>query len=214
MITNTTSAIGYDANDRMTDIATSTFLCGLTLYRRVSALTILYRFIRNVYSELHDLLWFPFWFIPFQMLRFEWSAGPSLWGAMVVAWFHKIMAIASQSHRVYVSFRIRDYLCPFRWQCPVSSCSCFLFNIDSPLVLLAEERCYSPFACLGPLRESKYFLCSLFIQSLIAFLATRMQMRIPVSDPVNGCSDLMLYRCCWWRSVPLIDTRPLDGSML
>jgi hypothetical protein len=83
--------------------------------------------------------------------------------------------------------------CPFRWQCPVNSpvthSSWFLFNFNSSLVLLTESPCRNPFACLSPVKDSQYFLWSLFVQSLTAFLAIPAEMPRAGSGPINGHSD-------------------------
>jgi hypothetical protein len=34
----------------------------------------------------------------------------------------------------------------------------------------------NPFACLSPVKDLQYFLCLVIVQSLIAFLATPMEM--------------------------------------
>lgn len=66
--------------------------------------------------------------------------------------------------------------CPFRSQCPLSSPAThhirFLFNFSTSLVLLVEGLCMSPFAYFNPVKESQYFLRSLFFQSLNSFLTT------------------------------------------
>jgi hypothetical protein len=52
--------------------------------------------------------------------------------------------------------------CLFRWQCPVTHRNCLLFSFNSSLVLLTESPCRNPFGCLSPIKDSHYFLWSLF----------------------------------------------------
>jgi hypothetical protein len=41
----------------------------------------------------------------------------------------------------------------------------------------------NPFACLSPVKDLQYFLCLVIVQSLIAFLATRVEMPQAGSGP-------------------------------
>jgi hypothetical protein len=46
----------------------------------------------------------------------------------------------------------------------------------------------NPFACLSPVKDLQYFLWLVIVQSLIAFLATPVEMLHAGSGPMNGCS--------------------------
>jgi hypothetical protein len=46
----------------------------------------------------------------------------------------------------------------------------------------------NPFACLSPVKDLQYFLWLVIVQSLIAFLATPVDMPQAGSGPMNGCS--------------------------
>jgi hypothetical protein len=50
----------------------------------------------------------------------------------------------------------------------------------------------SPFASLSPVKDSQYFLWFIVFQSLIAFLATPIEMPQAGSGPMNRYSDPVL----------------------
>jgi hypothetical protein len=54
------------------------------------------------------------------------------------------------------------------------------------------------FACLSPVKDLQYFLWFTIVQSLIAFLATPMEMPQGGSGPINGCSAPILAN---WSAV-------------
>jgi hypothetical protein len=66
---------------------------------------------------------------------------------------------------------------------PVTHWNCFLFSFKSPLVLL--DPCQNPSVSLSPGRNFQYFLWSLFVQSLSAFLAVPAEVKQTCSDPIS-----------------------------
>jgi hypothetical protein len=129
-------------------------------------------------------------------------------------WRNLMWATASQSHRMYVvdSSSSRHLsqmwslinpnlkMCPFRWQCPVSSPITHLnwSLCNRSFVLLAEGPCMSPFASRSPVVDSQYSLYFLLVQSLTAFLATPTEIPQTGSGPMNGRSDPVLAN---WSAV-------------
>ena len=96
----------------------------------------------------------------------------------------------SQSHRKCAadSFSCRHLyqvglsVSPNLKSCPIRS------YLNTSFVLLAEGPAIKPFACLSPIMDSQYFLWFLSVQSLIAILATPIEMLQVCSHPMNGCS--------------------------
>jgi hypothetical protein len=94
--------------------------------------------------------------------------------------------------------------CLFRWQCPVNSRTVqfnwSLFNFNRSFFLLAEGPDIRPFACVSIVVDSHSFCWLLFVQSLIAFLVTPIEMPLAGSGPMNGCTDPILIS---WSAVSL-----------
>jgi hypothetical protein len=95
------------------------------------------------------------------ILHFWWSRGLSLWGVIVVFWFHEVTWLIPL---FLDTFHKWDYLLVPIWKgvrwlvlfCSILTATLFcsiLFNFNSSLVLLAEGTCTSAFACLSPLKE-------------------------------------------------------------
>jgi hypothetical protein len=79
---------------------------------------------------------------------------------------------------------------------PVTHHNWFLFSFGSSLVLLTKHPCRNPVACLSPVKDSRYFLWSLFVQSVTAFLAVPDEMPQAGSGPMSGHSDPDF--ASWW----------------
>jgi hypothetical protein len=69
----------------------------------------------------------------------------------------------------------------------------------------------SPFACLSPVKDHQYFLCFIFVHSLIAFLATPIEMPQAGSGPMNGCHQSRILVEASPRSFSF---RPMFGEVI
>jgi hypothetical protein len=84
---------------------------------------------------------------------------------------------------------------PFRLQrlvnSSVTNLNWFLFRIKSSLALLAQSPCRKSFACLSDVKDTHYFLWSLFVQSLTAVPT---EMLHAGSGPIKGRSGLAVSK--------------------